>query len=109
VEDRGAATAGGIGRAHREPNFDDDTGAQAEVSENSVGEAVVSGILWQREGELAAGWKALWTQNRARTARLQTEWSGCESESGFEKGNPGYKQISVSALVIDVGQIQSKP
>jgi hypothetical protein len=33
--------------------FGDDAGAQAEVSENLVGEAAGSGILCQREAELA--------------------------------------------------------
>ncbi len=41
-----------------------DAGAQAEVSENSVGEAAVSGILCQREGELArcSRVESLWTK-----------------------------------------------
>ena len=51
AKDRGAAVAGGIRRAQRGANFDDDAGAQAEVSENSVGESAVSGILCQREAE----------------------------------------------------------
>jgi len=37
-KDRGAAVAGWIRRAQGGANFDDDAGAQAEVSENSVGE-----------------------------------------------------------------------
>ena len=43
--------AGGIRRAQGGANFDDDAGAQAEVSENSVGEAANSRILFQREAE----------------------------------------------------------
>ena len=35
-----------------QPPADDDAGMQLEVSENSVGEAAVSGILCQREAEL---------------------------------------------------------
>ena len=42
-----------IGRAQRGANFDDAAGTQTDVSENSVGEAAVSGILCQREAEPA--------------------------------------------------------
>jgi hypothetical protein len=53
AEDRGAAVAGRIRRAQSGSDFGDDAEAQVEVCENLVGEAAVSGILCQREAELA--------------------------------------------------------
>jgi len=41
AEDRGAAVAGGIRRAQRRENADDDVATQAEVSENPVGNTPV--------------------------------------------------------------------
>jgi hypothetical protein len=51
AEDRDAAAAGGIRRAQRGADFDDDAGAQAPVSKNSVGEGQISGISCQCEAE----------------------------------------------------------
>ena len=67
AEDRGAAVAGGIRRAQGGANFGDDAGAQAEVSENSVGEAAVSGsyVNTRQNRSVAARWKALRAQNPA--------------------------------------------
>jgi len=46
-------SAGRIRRAQSGADFGDDAEAQVEVCENLVGEAAVSGILCQREAELA--------------------------------------------------------
>ena len=53
AEDRGATVAGRMRRAQSGADFGDDAEAQVEVCENLVGEAAVSGILCQREAELA--------------------------------------------------------
>jgi hypothetical protein len=49
AEDRGPAVANRIGRAPSGADFDDEKGS----SENSVGNAPVSGVLCQRESDLA--------------------------------------------------------
>jgi hypothetical protein len=53
----GFAVAGRIRQAQSGADLGDDAEAQVEVCENLVGEAEVSGILCQREAELArCGW-----------------------------------------------------
>src|ERR1700722_20899545 len=57
AEDRGAAVPGRIRGAQSRADFGDDAEAQLVVCEDLVGEAAVSGILCQREAELArCGW-----------------------------------------------------
>ncbi len=68
------------------------------MSEDSIGRAPASGVLSQREADLAhrgAVWKALWTQNPARTSRLQAPWYWCHCESEFKVEIPVYSKKEI--------------
>ena len=63
-------------------DFGDDAEAEVEVCEKLVGEAAVSVsyVNARPKWPVAAGWKALLTQNNARTSRLQNSWCRRESD-----------------------------
>ena len=91
AEDRGAAVAGGMRRAQREANFDDDAGAKGKVSAEPFGKRAARGVARPSDAKPAPS-RRRWEHRGpkpAKTLPSEAIWSIRRVGSESQNGNPG--------------------